>query len=263
MRFAELTRRDIAALDRDRMLVVAPLGSCEQHGRHLPVFTDSILVTAVAERLEAAREGDVLLLPTLWVGASEHHLPFGATITPDPLTYVQFLVSTYESVLGLGFKRFFFLNGHGGNIVPLRLALRELKRRFPDRLLAGAAYWELAMDEIAALCRGPRKLVGHGGEIETSLLLALHPELVRTDAFVDEPSHPSCDYFVAETLAEQSSSGAVGYPTYATEETGKKLLEVIVRKVTARVDELLSAPLPAETWSTEAIWSPRGERASG
>ena len=91
MRFGELTAPEIRRLDRDKTLIVAPIAACEQHAGHLPVFTDSILVGAVSDGVEAALADRVLLLPVLWIGASDHHLPFGGTLTATLPTYENLL----------------------------------------------------------------------------------------------------------------------------------------------------------------------------
>ncbi len=256
MKFWQMNRSQIAQIDRHHTVVVAPLGSCEQHGTHLPVFTDTYLVTAIAERAEKERPKRLLLLPTFWLGASEHHLPFGATITPGPIRYAELLADMYDPILRGGFRRFLFLNGHGGNIEPMRVALRELKRRHPRCLLAAAAYWELARDQIAALCRGPRKEIGHGGEIETSMMLALYPQLVKPGA-ADSPSKQDVpNVYLAQTLAELSDQGAVGYPSLADAQTGHKLLQAIVNAVVHTVDRLAAEPLPEQLWSAAALQRP-------
>src|SRR5919199_3109805 len=161
MRFAELTAPEIRDLSREATLIVAPIAACEQHSRHLPVFTDSILVGAVADGVERALADRVVLLPVLWLGASEHHLPFGGTLTATLTTYEQILVELLAPLLRDGFRRVMLLNGHGGNIDPLRVALRRLNTEFPRAVLTGAAYWEVAGDELAALCQGPLKVMGH------------------------------------------------------------------------------------------------------
>src|SRR5438105_15858005 len=131
MRFAEMTAPGIRALPRDATLVVAPIAACEQHSRHLPVFTDSILCGAVTDGLERALPERVLLLPLLWLGASEHHLPFGGTLTATLPTYETLLVELLSPLLRDGFCRVLIVNGHGGNIDPLHVALRRLDAQFP------------------------------------------------------------------------------------------------------------------------------------
>src|SRR3982750_2432768 len=121
MRFAEMTAPEIRDLSRERTLIVAPIAACEQHSRHLPVFTDSILCGAVADGVERALSDRVLLLPVLWLRASEHHppLPFGGPLTATLPTYETLLVELLTPLLRDGFRRLLLLNGHGGNIDPL------------------------------------------------------------------------------------------------------------------------------------------------
>src|SRR3954453_8882826 len=138
MRFAEMTAPEIRDLSREDTLIVAPIAACEQHSRHLPVFTDSILVGAVADAVERSLAERVLLLPVLWLGASDHHLPFGGTLTASLPTYELMLVELLTPLLRDGFRRMMLLNGHGGNIDPLRVALRRLHVQFPRAALQGA-----------------------------------------------------------------------------------------------------------------------------
>lgn len=241
MRLAEMTAPEIRALNREQTLVVAPIAACEQHSRHLPVFTDSILCGAVAEGLESARPGQTLLLPVLWMGASEHHLPFGGTLTATLPTYEAMLVELLTPLLNDGFRRVLLLNGHGGNIDPLRVALRRLNVAFPNAVLTGAAYWEIAAAEIAALCEGPRKSVGHACEVETSLMMHLRPELVRKDLIEDDPSPEQLHgVFRARDFGSRTDHGAVGYPSFATAEQGRELLAAIIARTCEAADEILS-----------------------
>ncbi|RUL81814.1 creatininase family protein [Tautonia sociabilis] len=245
MRFAEMTAPEIQAIDRDRTLLVAPIAACEQHSQHLPVITDTVLVGAVADGLEAARPDRVVLLPVQWFGASEHHLPFGGTLTATLPTYEQMLVELLTPPLRDGFRRVLLLNGHGGNIDPLHVALRRLDAAFPEALLTGAAYWELAAEAIAALCDGPRTSMGHACEIETSMMMHLRPELVRADRIQDDPSPGVAPdgLFHAVDFGRRTERGAVGYPSFASAEKGRKMLEAIVPAVVAAADRVLALPL--------------------
>src|SRR3954452_15354054 len=105
MRLAEMPAPEIRDLSREGTLVIAPIAACEQHSRHLPVFTDSILVGAVAEGVERHLPEDVVLLPVLWLGASDHHLPLGGTLTATLPTYEQLLVELLSPLLRDGFRR--------------------------------------------------------------------------------------------------------------------------------------------------------------
>ncbi len=234
MRFAEMTAPAIRALSREDTLILAPIAACEQHSRHLPVFTDSILSAAVAEGVERAAPDRVLLLPVLWLGASEHHLPFGGTLTATLPTYEIMLVELLAPLLRDGFRRTLILNGHGGNNDPMRVALRRLDVMFPKAILTGAAYWDLARDAIAALCRGPRKVMGHACEVETSMMMHLRPDLVRADLIADDPdTTPDGLQGLSwpRDFGRSTDHGAVGYPEFASAETGGAMLAAIVGKV--------------------------------
>ncbi|WP_406695093.1 creatininase family protein [Singulisphaera sp. Ch08] len=246
MRFAEMTAPELRGLSRENTLIIAPIAACEQHSRHLPVFTDSILVAAVADAVERNLPDQVLLLPVLWMGASEHHLPFGGTLTASLSTYELMLMELLTPLLRDGFRRTMLLNGHGGNIDPLRIALRRLDVQFPQAVLTGAAYWEIAEAEIAALCQGPRKTMGHACEIETSMIMHLRPDLVRKEQILDDPD-PNVGALHSITWARdfgrRTQHGAVGHPEAADADRGGKMLEAIGRKVTVVAEEILKLPL--------------------
>ena len=246
MRFIEMTAPEIRELPREATLVLAPIAACEQHSYHLPVFTDSILVGAVADGVERNLSARVLLLPVLWLGASEHHLSFGGTLTASLSTYESLLVELLTPLLRDGFRRVMLLNGHGGNVDPLRIALRRLDPLYPGALLTGAAYWEIAEAEIAALCRGPRTTMGHACEIETSLMLALRPDLVRRDLILDDPDETPAGLkglFWARDFARRTHHGAVGHPEFADAECGRMMLEAIVQRVSIAAEEALEVSL--------------------
>lgn len=246
MRFAELTAPEIRDLSREGTLILAPIAACEQHSRHLPVFTDSILCGAVADGVERALPERVLLLPLLWLGASEHHLPFGGTLTATLPTYETMLVELLAPLLRDGFRRVLVINGHGGNIDPMRVALRRLDAAFPLAVLTGAAYWNLAETELAELCAGPRKMMGHACEIETSMMLHLRPDLVRTALIRDDPdTSPAAlrKLVWARDFARRTDHGAVGYPEHASARNGGRMLDAVVKQVAAIADEALNIPL--------------------
>ena len=133
MLWSELSWPEIGAQNRDTPVVI-PLGSCEQHGHHLPVFVDTIQVQAVADGVHGAMSDRILMLPAVWVGSSHHHIDYPGTISLPPELYTSVIKHIAGSVLHAGFKRLFFLNGHGGNEVPVSQAWRRWWRNRSRRM---------------------------------------------------------------------------------------------------------------------------------
>jgi creatinine amidohydrolase len=247
MRFQEMTWPLLRQVPRDKTLVLAPIAACEQHSRHLPTFTDTILVTAVAEAVEKRLPQQVLLLPTLWLGASGHHLRFGATLSAEVDTHVMMLCDLIQPLLDDGYQRIMILNGHGGNIDTMHMALRRLQPRYTDRQLTASSYWEIADKELAALAEGPRKSMGHACEFETSMILAVRPELVRKEEIQDDPPLPEPalrGLFLTEDMKQRTQRGAVGFPENATAEKGRAMLQAAVDRTVEVAEALLVRLLP-------------------
>jgi creatinine amidohydrolase len=247
MKFAEMTYPELQQVSRSGTVVVAPIAACEQHSRHLAVLTDTVLVTGVAEGVERKLPREVLLLPTLWLGASHHHLRFGATLSANVETHIDILVELLTPLLEDGYQRLLILNGHGGNIDTMQTALRILQPDWTERILAAASYWDLAAKELAALAEGPRKNMGHACEFETSMMLALRPDLVRRTEILDDP--PKDDpvlrgLYLAEDMRQRTDHGAVGYPQLATAEKGMAFLSAAIERTAEVVRRLLERPLP-------------------
>src|SRR5438445_10870133 len=140
MRFHDMTVPLLRQVPRHTTVVVAPIAACEQHSEHLPTITDTILVTGVAEGVERKLPRDVLLLPTLWFGASSHHLRFGATLSAEVDTHIDILCDLLTPLLDDGYQRVMLLNGHGGNIDTMHVALRRLQGVYPERQMTAASY---------------------------------------------------------------------------------------------------------------------------
>jgi creatinine amidohydrolase len=230
-------------------VVILPLGSFEQHGPHLPFTTDTDIVTGIARALERGRPGKTLLLPTLWTGHSTHHLAFPGTLSVHQMPYIQLLVELCGCIAGMGARKVFLLNGHGGNDVPARAALRELKSVFPKVRFVFASYWSLAAKTIREVRESELGGIGHACEMETSLMLHLHPGRVNMAlAKRDGPKHADPyrrvdmqharpAYFVDE-FHEMSRTGTIGHPDLATAGKGRKFFEGIVSEVAAFVDAM-------------------------
>ena len=247
MKFHEMTFPELRQVPRAGAVVLAPIAAVEQHSRHLAVLTDTVLATGVAEGVEKRLPDSVVLLPTLWFGASHHHLRFGATLSASVEVHIDMLCDLLTPLLDDGWMRVLILNGHGGNIDTMQTALRRLQPRYRDRVLAAASYWDLAAAELAALAEGPRKAMGHACEFETSMMLALRPDLVRRDQIRDDPPHEDSTLrglYLAEDMKQRTDHGAVGYPERATAEKGRAFLAAAVQRTAEVVQALLQRPLP-------------------
>ncbi|MEI6337012.1 MAG: creatininase family protein, partial [Verrucomicrobiota bacterium] len=152
MIYGDLTSPDLAHLAPDTVALL-PIAALEQHGRHLPVITDTALLTEIVRRAETALPEKVALLPTLWAGCSHHHRDFPGTMSIRSETYTRILEDLIESLIGSGFRKIALINGHGGNITPMTEALYRIALKYPALdapWVTGTSYWRLGADELAA-----------------------------------------------------------------------------------------------------------------
>jgi creatinine amidohydrolase len=224
--------------ERDGSVLVLPVGSIEQHGHHLPVGTDTILVAEVANLAAERVAGSVpvLVAPPAWAGHSPHHMPFGGTLTLSDDTFREVLVETADSALENGFDAVLLLNGHGGNASLISTTTSAVGTDHPDVDVLGLTYFTLAESFIGDIRESEPGGMAHGGEFETSLMLYLRPELVREDelegTYMDEPyEHGGADLLeggplsVYRTFDEYTESGAIGDPALASAEKGAEIYE--------------------------------------
>ncbi len=235
--------------------VVVPLGSIEQHGHHLPLMVDTLQVENIASRVEQRLSDKVLLTPTLWLGSSHHHKDFAGTISVPPSVYSQMIIHLAKSILAAGFRRILFLNGHGGNLVPATQALTELVAsddRADDAYLTLSCWWQIASSKILPNQHGmTTPSISHACEYETSLVMALRPELVHKDRIqthappIESRFYPS-DYGgsvgVFRRFHRLTASGSMGSPAEATKEKGESLMTSVVDETVAYIEDLMTWP---------------------
>jgi creatinine amidohydrolase len=240
--------------DLSDRVVVLPLGSLEQHGHHLPMLTDTMIGAEIARRSELALRDDALFLPTLWIGASDHHKAYPGTVSISNTVYVDLLIDIIESLITSGYRKIFLLNAHGGNITPGRMAIYDVQLRHLDKsdlFLAFSSWWTISADQIAAIDSLEQKIVTHACELETSMILALRPELVDLSAargtvipfdsafYVPDFSAAS-RVDIPRTFDQLSITGAFGHPEKATSEKGELLFEAAAKQVVEFVREFKS-----------------------
>ena len=244
---------------RQDAMVILPLGAIEQHGPHLPVEVDSQLGEQVAlrtARLLDARGQKVLVLPMLWAGVSEHHMSFGGTITLDLPTYAAVIEGIIKSVIRHGFRRVVLLNGHGGNENALRCITDELtpKYRIP---IVEFTYWYAAAEAIEAILE-TQKGLQHACEAETSMMMAVRPELVaeariplaKANRTPDVSDIAGGGVYRWRTIGAMSSSGVVGNPEAASAAKGVRLFDAVAGTL---ADKLGNPELWALPWDSDKL----------
>ncbi|MFK4189479.1 mycofactocin biosynthesis peptidyl-dipeptidase MftE [Streptomyces sparsogenes] len=202
------------ALTDRRPLVLLPLGSCEQHGPHLPLDTDTAVASAVSGRAAHRLRGevDVLVAPYQPYGASGEHEGFPGTVSAGHDALRLLVTEIGRSMLRWA-GRLLVVNGHGGNLVSLAEAVTGLRGENRD-----VAWWP---------CLPPGS-DAHAGRTETSLMLRLRSSAVRAERAVagpTEPVHLLMDRLVAESVHGVSPSGVLGDPTGARASEGERLLD--------------------------------------
>jgi creatinine amidohydrolase len=252
----ERTAEDLNALAADEAIVVLPVASMEQHGPHLPVGVDTILcenVCKAAAGIVAAQPANpdpqiidapprpVVVAPTLWCGMAEHHMSFGGTFTFDIPTYRTVLLAFLRSIGRAGFRRVVIVNGHGGNMSALNAFLPDLQRETELKLYA-TTYFMLAVEEMLPLL-DRQNGVRHACEVETSMMMALTPDLVKQDRlaeafgpmFEDTRSVLAPEWQSFRAISDLSPNGVIGDARTSTTEKGERLLAACAGALAAKL----------------------------
>jgi creatinine amidohydrolase len=256
MRLEELSSPEAAALDRDRTVLVLPIGSVEQHGRHMPLGTDTMLAHAVALGAAERLPGRIAVLPPPWYGFSAHHMRFAGSVTLRAETMMALVQDIVDSLIAHGFRRVLILNGHGGNVGVLDVLAATLGHRHYGRArVAGATYFQLARERIAALRQTGAGGMGHACELETALVLHLRPDLVAPERAEVTYPDPGSAFLTTDLLgasrvrtyldfADLSPSGTLGDPRAATAEKGAAFFDACVAELAGFLGDFAAWPIP-------------------
>ncbi len=252
---AHLTWQETAALDKKNGVVILPIGAIEQHGPHLPTLTDTLLVTHVLDATLARLPEDVQAwaLPPLNYGKSNEHTGFPGTVSLSAHTLLAVLHDIADSVKAAGFRRFAFINGHGGNSALLEVAARDIRAR--TGLMCFCLQPGLYVDPPFAIAPEEKRLGFHAGELETSLVLAIAPELVQMEKaprhFAEFPeSETPLFFFGAAATAwlsrDWSSTGVFGDATLGTAEKGHAILAAATERLATLLSLMSRFEIPAQ-----------------
>jgi len=236
IKLEEFTQTDFQEAKIDKALIA--FGSCESHGGHLPFGIDTFvsydIAVSVAERLEGT-----VVVPPLWYGMSLHyrHKPMCVSLTNETVTRV--VRDVLESLFFWGIRKVFIVNGHDGNIPCIETASRDVKLAHPEMKIAVLdAWWQVAGEILPEGTFEVWNGLGHGGEGETSIALAVVPHLV--DVSKAKGMIPKLDPHVKLIwdFDELTDYGATGAPEKGTEEKGKRMKEAIVQLITEFIKKM-------------------------
>ncbi len=251
--------RDAAAAGK---VAVLPVATYEDHGPHLPIDVDVVLTNEICDRAVARIPGEAVLAPPVNHGYSPHHMDFHGTLTIGWDTFIRYVRDVCCSLAHHGFERILVVNGHGSNTSPVDMSTRLANMEYNGQILCGCVnHWDLRIvKEVAEQIReSDHGGAAHAGEFETSLYLALRPELAEMDKAVDTrtPLPPS---FSIDLLSgrhpegsaaklipywsSQTATGVLGDATKATLEKGEKFLEAGIEGLIELIRELRDTPVP-------------------
>ncbi|NJM83352.1 MAG: creatininase family protein [Tabrizicola sp.] len=249
--WADYTARDFAALDREALIAVLPVGAVEQHGPHLPLSVDRDILDGIIAAAIPLIPGDcpVLFLPTCAIGKSNEHAAWPGTLSLSATTLMAMWSDIGASVARAGVRKLVILNAHGGQIAPMDIVARDL--RVTHGIVTVAANW-FAMGLPEGILPAEEERFGiHAGELETSMMLALRPDLV---AMAHARNFPARQAELAGHLGlapagrlgwqmqDLNAAGACGNAAAATADKGRAFIDHAAAQLVALLGEVQRLP---------------------
>ena len=256
--WARLKAHELRRLAEENAVVILPIASIEQHGPHLPVMTDTRLghAVAVGAAQKAYAKRPTVVTPVVWSGLSEHHMPFGGTLTLSHETFRRVIRDLVEAITRHGFHDILISNSHGGNITAMNQICDELATQV-DATLVGTTY-PVEMGESLGELLEDQKGMQHACEAETSMMLACEPDLVDTSDLgsIGTGAGNASGFLGAgrssyrwRSFVHKTPDGVAGTPAKATSEKGEAIIEGAATALAA----LITDP---ETWAPPSDMRP-------
>ena len=251
IRYEELTWPEINQRALEDRVAILPVAMLEDHGHHLPIATDVLITNEICRRTAEALPDEVILLPPQIHGYSPHHMDFPGSLTIQGPTLVEYMLDITRSLIHHGFHRILLVNGHGSNAPWLEIVARLTIIEHPKCLCTLINWWDIQelRDAVQTLRTSVVGGMSHAGELETSLMLAIHPQMVDMDQAVKDISYQTSAHFPPRDLMQSggprlmeywstiSHSGVMGDPTVASVRKGKKWLPAAIKGLRAIVSE--------------------------
>jgi creatinine amidohydrolase len=253
--FRSLTWDEVNEAVRREQVILLPIGAIEQHGPHLPLDVDNLSVETVCLRAAEAASDLLLIMPAVHYGFNEQGLDFPGTISITEQHFIGYCYDICGSLARMGFRRILLVNGHGGNSALLEIVARLVTAR-TEALAATVDYYMLAKDTADQIRESPFPGgMTHAGEFETSVYMALAPDLIKTDRIQKEllAGGQKRKWFWKDLLdgppvktmnvvSRLTRSGVAGDPTVASAEKGELLLAAAVENLVDVAREFKSLP---------------------
>ncbi len=247
--WADYSAREFAAMDRANLIAILPIGATEQHGPHLPVRVDQAILDGVIRHTVPLIPAEIpaLFLPTIPVGKSNEHTKYPGTLTFSAQTLMAMYMELGDSVARAGVRKLLFLNSHGGQVAVMEIVARDLRIKH-DMVVVTAG---CGMGTAPGVISDHEARYGiHGGDAETSIMLALHPDLVAMDHARDFRSRAE-DFAqgnrhlgltptarIAWQAQDMNAAGVCGNASIATTAKGEALLAHSARELVALLQEI-------------------------
>lgn len=209
---------------RDAKCAVLPVGSFEQHGDYLPLITDTVVASVISQELSDAYP--VLRLPPVTISCSHEHSAWPGTVSISASTLYAIVNDVYSSIVNSGLTSLVIVNGHGGNYVLANVVQEANAHGKRMALFPSGGDWAGARQSARLVSSGHEDM--HAGEIETSILLHAHPELVRDGYQTADWTADDRRHLLTTGMAEYTRSGVIGRPSQGSAEKGKAVLASLV-----------------------------------
>lgn len=227
------TWTQIDAMERETTWFLLPISATEQHGPHLPVGTDQMILEAILERFEErfSPQNNLLVLPALAYGNSVEHCDYPGTVSLSCRVLVEVVEDIIHSLTRNGFENLIILNSHGGNTRLLHSHAQEWASRFGVKVY-NVDFWESAFfDKMAPCLKGSYPEEIHAGEIETSIIYHAYPEFTALQDKIEDVALELSPYFFGWASRNLTCNGTLGYPSLWSGDTGEKFLEFSAEKL--------------------------------
>lgn len=274
--YEHLTWEEVNEAVRAGKCALIPVATIEDHGPHLPVDADVVIVSAICERAAQRAPDELVLLPCVRIGYSPHHIDFPGTLTIRWTTFVEYVLDITRSLAHHGFRKMLIVNGHGSNRPLMEMAARLTIVERPDVHCAFTSWWDLHDVQQAFNAIRESEVTAHACEIETSVYLAVDAGRVKMDRARADATYQMSPHFwgdlvgrkpdpsfknpvwMTEYWSMDTQHGVKGDPTKATREKGERVIDAGARELVQIVRELRARPvkarLPHQVQSPASMW---------